>query len=103
MHAGATFWYDRFGTGIIDQVFVWAHECDPKARLAIVEDRVSTATACFGPGDKYDLLAPLQGGRCPGGQTVIEKTRDLRAAVRDMVATLRRSRRLASIGVAETP
>ena len=34
------FWYDRLGTDIIDQVFFWAHEADPTARLAFCEDTI---------------------------------------------------------------
>jgi endo-1,4-beta-xylanase len=38
--AGHRFWFDRLGTGIIDDVFRWAHEADPAAKLTFTEDHV---------------------------------------------------------------
>jgi endo-1,4-beta-xylanase len=34
------FWYDRFGTEVVDRVFVWAHETAPHVRLRFTEDNV---------------------------------------------------------------
>ncbi len=70
------FWDDQLGTGIIDQVFTWAHEADPGARLAFCDDRIldqASAQVFQAVGDKFmGFLEHFKAAGVPVDKAVIE-------------------------------
>jgi endo-1,4-beta-xylanase len=102
------FWYDRLGTEIIDQVFFWAHEADPKARLAFCEDTILDldTDAARANTDKFmEFLRHFKAAGVPVDKAVLENNLWIYAppSKASMVASLRSIMALGyGIGAAET-
>ncbi|MGC8635407.1 MAG: endo-1,4-beta-xylanase, partial [Candidatus Limnocylindrales bacterium] len=107
-NAEQRFWYDQLGVEIIDQVFVWAREADPTARLAFCEDGVldRDTDATRATGDKFmEFLRHFKAAGIPVDKAVLENNLWIYAppSKDSMVTTLQAITELGyPIGAAET-